>query len=153
LYAAGTALFIVILDAVVFRQILAADYVSVLREPLWARLVYFPIRAFMENTVYHLFALSLLALAFGTVWRKMDGSPSDGAFWAAIILSQVVNIVGNLVLIQPITPIILGYDTIRYVAPGCVWGYLFWRYGFATAEIGHVATHLFLQPAFNIWLR
>lgn len=153
LCAAGTAAFIIIVDCFIFRQILTPDYLTALRQPLGARLLYFPIRAFVENTIYHLFVLSLLVLAFGTVWRKTDGSPSDGAFWAAIILSQVGNIVWNLVLMEPMTPTILGYDTIRYVVPGCLWGYLFWRCGFVTAEIGHVATHFFLQPAFNIWLR
>lgn len=153
LYAAGTAIFVVVIDCFVFRQTLTPDYVAVLRQPLWMRLVYFSIRAFTENTVYHLFALSILILAFGAVWHKADGSPSDVAFWAAIILSQLVNIVWNVVLFEPVTPFALGYDAIRYVAPGLLWGYLFWRYGFATAEIAHVATHFFLQPSISIVFR
>jgi hypothetical protein len=151
--ALGVAIFVIVLDCFVFRKTLAPSYVTLLREPLGPRLCYYAIRAYTENIVYRLFAMPLLVLAFGAIWRKPDGSPSNGAFWVAIVLAQVINIVWNAVLLEPVTPFVLGYDALRYVAPGCVWGYLFWRYGFATAEIGHVATHLFLQPAFNIWLQ
>lgn len=153
LYAAATAIIIIVLDCIVFRRDLSPEYVSFLRKPLSIRLVYFSIRAFMENTVYHLFALSLLVLLFGGIWRKPNGSPSDGAYWAAIVLSQVINIAWTVILRDPITPLTLSYDTIRYIAPGCLWGYLFWRYGFVTAEIAHVLTHFFLQPAFSIFFR
>ena len=150
--AVGVAVAVVILDCFLFRATLPADYVATLRQPLWLRLVYFMPRAFTENTVYRLFLISLLVLLMGRFWREADGTPASGAYWVALVLAQVVNITLNVVAHETVTPLILFYDTIRYVAPGCLWGYLFWRHGLATAEIAAVGTHLFLQPAFSIFL-
>jgi hypothetical protein len=151
--ALGVTIFVIVVDCFLFRNTLSPGYVEILRQPLSFRLTYYPVRAYTENIVYRLFAMPLLVLAFGAFGRKADGSPADGAFWAAIVMAQVINIVWNGVQFESVTLFALGYDAIRYVLPGCLWGYLFWRYGFVTAEIGHVATHFFLQPAFNIWLQ
>jgi hypothetical protein len=42
------------------------------------------------------------------------------------------------------------YWLARYVAPGVVWAWLYWRHGFVTAEVASVTCHLFLQPPFGM---
>lgn len=46
----------------------------------------------------------------------------------------------------------LVYDLLRYVVPGVLWAWLFWRFGFVTAEVASVGCHIFLQPGFGILL-
>jgi len=45
---------------------------------------------------------------------------------------------------------LLVYDVVRYIPPGVLWGYLYSRNGFATAEIASVGTHPFLQPFLGV---
>jgi hypothetical protein len=151
--ALGVTAFVIISDNFVFRNTLSPSYARFLHQPLEIRLDFFAVRAYTENIVYRLFAVPLLVLAFGRLWHKQDGSPADGVFWTAILLAQVVNIGWNVLHFGPVSSFGLGYDSIRYVLPGLVWGYLFWRYGFVTAEIAHILTHLLLQPAFSIFYR
>lgn len=148
------ALWVLLIDGWLFRGVLPSSYVSLLRAPLCLRLLYFMPRAFNENILYRLFLMSALAWLFGLVWRRENGEPAQAALWAAIVLSQVINIAINVGFADPhgVTGVTLFYDAVRYVAPGVVWGYLYWRHGLATAEIAAVGTHLFLQPAFGLLL-
>ena len=149
LVAALVALGVAILDGLVCRGVLADSYVQLLTTVgLGTRLLYFMLRAFNENIIYRLFVLSGLVWIIGMVWHEPDLRPANGAFWTAIVLAQVINISINVVAASagPITPSVLGYDAIRYIVPGVIWGYLYWRYGFVTAEIASVGTHPFLQP-------
>jgi hypothetical protein len=152
---AATALGIVVIDCFVFRRVLPADYVELFRNTrLGPRLLYFMLRAFTENVIYRLFLMSLLVSLLGSVWRRSDGEPANGAYWTAMTLAQIANITINVVALMPapITPVELAYDGVRYVVPGVIWGYLYWRHGFVTAEIASVGAHPFLQPALGYLL-
>ena len=69
-----------------------------------------------------------------------------------MIVAQSINISINVVyaLGDPISFSVLAYDALRYVAPGVLWAWLFWRFGFVVAEVASVGSHVFLQPAFSI---
>jgi hypothetical protein len=69
-----------------------------------------------------------------------------------MILAHVLNIYINVVAktVEPFTPLILTYDMFRFVAPGILWGILYWRYRLATADLAHISTHIFLQPTLGI---
>jgi hypothetical protein len=143
------ALYVTVIDCFVFRAILSRDYVELFDTlPLGPRLLSFMLRAWNENIIYRLFMMSGLSWLFGVVWKAGDGRPAAGAFIAAAFLAQVINISINVTfqLPAPVTPPMLVYDLVRYVFPGALWGYLYWRHGFATAEIASVGTHPFLQP-------
>lgn len=149
LVAALVALGVAILDGLLCRGLLADSYVQLLTKVgLGTRLLYFMLRAFNENIIYRLFVMSTLVWILGMFWHEPDLRPASGAFWIAIVLAQVINISINVVAtsVGPVTPAVLGYDAIRYIVPGVIWGYLYWRYGFVTAEIASVGTHPFLQP-------
>jgi len=110
--------------------------------------------AYVENIEYRLFLMSALVWAIGSLWRGSDGRPANGAFWTAMTLAQIVNIAVNVApqAAGPITPLALAYDGLRYLFPGVVWGYLYWRHGFVAAEIASVGAHPFLQPPLGYFL-
>lgn len=150
LVAAAVALGVAILDGFLCRGLLSASYVRVFTDVgLGTRYLYFMLRAFNENVIYRLFVMSTLIWIIGAWWHDRDQRPTNGAFWAGIVLAQVINISINVVATSsgPSTAGALFYDGIRYIVPGLVWGYLYWHHGFVAAEIASVGTHLFLQPA------
>jgi hypothetical protein len=143
------ALYVTVLDCFVFRAMLPRGYVEQIGAlPLGPRLLYFMLRTWNENIIYRLFMMSGLSWLIGFVWKTGDGRPAAGAFIAAAFLAQVINLCINVIfqLPTPVTPLTLVYDLVRFVFPGALWGYLYWRHGFATAEIASVGTHPFLQP-------
>jgi hypothetical protein len=147
LMAVLVAVYVVLLDAFLFRGLLAKDYVEFLGTPLSGRYVYFMTRAFNENVLYRLFAFTVLA-ALASVAAGRRKLPFAIVF-ALMIAAQALNIGVNVVLIsdQALTPAILTYDALRYIVPGVIWACLFWRYGFFVAEVASVGCHIFLQPA------
>jgi hypothetical protein len=131
----------------IWRPTLHAGYVHVLTTtPLATRVVLFAMRAFNENLLYRLFLSSLLIWTLGSVWKGPDGRPAAGAFWTGFVLSQAANIWINVTSLAPLTPEALLHDLFRYVTPGVVWGWLYWRRGFTANEIASTSVHLFLQP-------
>jgi len=77
-------------------------------------------------------------------WRPTCG----GVVHSGGNIAQVINISMNVS--EPSSPMLLVYDVVRYIPPGVLWGYLYWRNGFATAEIASVGTHPFLQPFLGV---
>jgi hypothetical protein len=139
------------IDGFIFRPILLPDYVEYFRRSDDAeRLFYFMLRAFNEEIIYRLFMMSFLVWGLGLIWRGDGGRPANGAYWAAMLIAQIANIAINMPL--PATPTMLCYGFVRYICPGIVWGYLYWRHGFMTAAVAHVGAHPFLQPALSYLL-
>jgi hypothetical protein len=131
----------------IWRPSLHPAYVTLLTTtPLAFRIALFAMRALNENILYRLFLGPLLILILGSVWKGSNGRPAPGAYWAGFTLSQMVNIWSNTTAIAPLTPEALLHDLLRYVAPGVVWGWLYWRRGFAATELASTSVHLFFQP-------
>ena len=150
--AVGVAVYVVVLDVGLFRSLLSPSYVAALHQPLGFRYLYFFARAFNENVIYRLFVFGMLA-ALVRLCRKGRA----GGFASMLVLAtitQCVNIGANVVLPThgALTPVMLAYDALRYIAPGVLWAVLYWRHGFACAEVASVGCHLFLQPAFSVLL-
>lgn len=147
LVALLVAIYVVILDAFLFRGVLAQDYVAFLHQPLDVRLGYFMLRAFNENVVYRLFAFTALTVLVSLAAGRRT-LPFASVF-AVMVFAQIINIGVNLVLPadEPWSAVILVYDILRYIVPGVIWACLFRRCGFVVAEVASVGCHLFLQPA------
>jgi hypothetical protein len=155
LVAALVAAAVATLDGVLCRALLSANYVQIFSAiGLGSRLLYFMPRAFNENLIYRWCVMSILIWMIGALWHDADRRPTPGAHWMGIVLAQVINISINVVATSsgPITPGVLLYDGIRYIVPGVIWGYLYWRHGFVAAEIASVGTHPLLQPALGFLL-
>jgi hypothetical protein len=145
--AFGVAVYVCIIDAWVFRQVLPGPYVNYLEtHALGSRLTYYMMRAFNENIFYRLFAVSTLAYFLFKLTKHRTV-----AIVSAVVLAQVINVEVNresaLAAGQAGAPALLMlYYLMRGVVPGVLWGLLFWRFGFLSAEVASVGCHLFLQP-------
>jgi hypothetical protein len=109
----------------------ATDYTS---------LLYYPPKAAAEELIYRLGVTSCIAFMLsGSSWKRTSLAVS---VMLAATLAQTINIVLNV----PLPAQNLDYTVIRYLLPGVLWGWLYLRYGFLSAVIGHVGTHIWLDP-------
>jgi hypothetical protein len=156
LLAAAVAVYVAIMDAFIFRAELSPDYVTLIaRHGLLDRFGYFMLRAFNESILYRLFLSSVLVWLLGRFWQGENGMPANGAYWLGMTLAQAVNIGINVTFATGFatTPELIAHDILRYVVPGVVWGYLYFRHGFIAHEIAAVGTHLYLQPLLGLTIR
>jgi hypothetical protein len=153
--AIAVAIYVAALDGVFFRQTLAPSYVQLFETmSLRDRLLYFMLRAFNENLIYRLFVFSSLYYLISRITNVRAQHVHPALIWGAMVAAQVVNIGINVVALSP-DPLSSGtllYDLLRYVAPGVMWAWLYWRFGFLTAEVASVGCHLVLQPALGVLL-
>jgi len=132
---------------VLFRPILPVAYVDFIHQSLGFRSAYFVLRAFNENVFYRLFLFSMLAWGMTRIWPGPTGRPTSAVIWSAMVVAQLVNIGLNVCLFNPPGSVAgFVYDGLRYIVPGVCWAWLYWRSGFATAEVASVTCHIFLQP-------
>jgi hypothetical protein len=152
--AIATADYVAAIDGVVFRATLPASYVSFFETTgLRDRLIYFMLRAFNENVIYRLFVFSSIFYLISRIkGASANVLPPPVLIWCAIGATQMLNIGVNVAALSPdpISFAALLYDALRYVAPGVLWGWLYWRFGFLTAEVASVGCHIFLQPALGL---
>lgn len=126
---------IVMVDAAFYRNLLRSDYVTLYTAPLWPRTPIISLIAIGEELRFRLILMSAL-FALGVLVR---GRVSVGWAVAAIILSQIAN-VGLLLVTDPV------YGLFRWLLPGLVWGWLYWRHGWFAAAAAHGSTHLLMDP-------
>ncbi|MBR0795248.1 hypothetical protein JQ615_07605 [Bradyrhizobium jicamae] len=137
------AAYVVLIDAFLFRHLLAPEVVEFLRSPVAQRLLHFMLRAFNENVIYRSFVFSLLLCLVRT--KSTLGTV------VLMVVAQPINIGVNVVLPSGDASVgMLAYDALRYVVPGVLWAWLFWRFGFVVAEVASVGCHVFLQPAYGV---
>jgi hypothetical protein len=148
--AALVAVYVVALDCYLFRLLLPQDYVNFLRSPLIDRLAYFMLRAFNENVVYRLFLFSGLVYLI-SIARGLQGLTTAWVV-TAMIIAQGINVYFNIAAIAPgpFSAEMLAYDGLRYLVPGVVWAWIYWRVDFFAAEIASVGCHVFLQPVIGM---
>jgi hypothetical protein len=151
--AIAAAVYVAAIDGVVFRATLPTSYVFFFETTgLRDRLIYFMLRAFNENVIYRLFVFSSIFYLISRINGARPKVLPPALIWCAIVATQMLNIGVNVAALSPdpISFAALLYDALRYVAPGVLWGWLYWRFGFLTAEIASVGCHIFLQPALGL---
>ena len=132
----GVTVFVALLDCLACRGHLAPDYVRFYTSSLFPRTLQLCALAMLEETKYRLLVMTTIALVVAAILRR---PPPPWGFALIIVASQLAN-VGGLVLRDP------AYASLRYLAVGSVWGWLYWRYGWVSALVGHASTHLLLDP-------
>ncbi len=141
---------VAVTDGILFRSIVPRAYIAFIEQnALGFRLIYFLTRAFNEEIFYRLILMSVIAGGLRLVRGCQRDALPDAIFWIAIAAAQIIAIALNLLPSLPPaaqTPTFALYAALRFIFPGILWGYLYWRHGFVTAEIAHVSTHIFLQP-------
>lgn len=125
---------------VVGLAILAWDPTS-LAVPDYSTLLYYPPKATAEELIYRLGGTSCIALALTALTGKRLSLAVR--VLVAAVLSQSINIVLN----APEPTHHMVYTIVRYALPGVIWGWLYLRYGFFAAIVGHAGTHIWLDPA------
>ena len=133
--AVALAMAIVLLDSMIYRDQLSDWYVAGRTGPVVALTYYMMKLAVWEELVYR--GLVMTALVACLSWGK--SKPAPGVMIFAIVASQFAN-VATAVLPDPL------YGTLRFWAPGCVWGWLYWRHGLLSAMFGHALCHVLLDP-------
>lgn len=131
----GVTAFIIVLDGWLFRAHLTDYYVDFYTRPLLPRTVVVSVFAMMEELRYRLVVMTALVALAMLVRIK----PTPALFAAVIVIAQFAN-VGAQVIADPL------YASLRFLAVGCVWGWLYWRHGFASAFVGHGTSHLLIDP-------
>ncbi|MGH6787741.1 MAG: CPBP family glutamic-type intramembrane protease [Novosphingobium sp.] len=131
----GVTLFVVALDALLFRPHLASGYVTFYTGPLLPRVWVVSMMAAIEEIEFRLLLMTGLAILVALA----RGRVAAPVMIAIVVAAQFAN-VGDLVLADPL------YATLRYWLVGCVWGWLYWRHGWLAALAGHVAVHPLLDP-------
>ena len=135
--AAVTA-FILILDCFLFRAHLPANYVAFYTSPLSPRLQAICVLAAYEEVKFRLLLMTALCVVVAAFWKQ---TPPGWCFMLIIIAVQFAN-VGAFILNNP-DP---AYTSLRYLAVGSIWGWLYWKHGWLSALIGHSSAHIFLDP-------
>lgn len=132
---AAVTIFVVALDAVIFRSALPSWYETYFTSSLVPRTLVMCVSAAIEEVEYRLLGMTALVILF-TAWR---GKLSPTTLLVAILLPQLAG-VWPVFADHPL------YAALRFWAVGGVWGWLYWRHGWYAALIGHSATHLVLDP-------
>jgi hypothetical protein len=130
--------FIVVLDCFLFRAHLPDSYVSFFTGPLTPRLQVICVLAAYEEVKYRLLLMTALCVAVAVLWKR---TPPGWCFVLIIIAAQFANVGGYI--LSHSDP---AYNSLRYLAVGSVWGWLYWKHGWLSALVGHSSTHIFLDP-------
>jgi hypothetical protein len=138
----GVTGWIVLLDTMLFRAVLPADYVAHYTAPLWPRMGLASLGSLAEELVFRLGLMTALVWLVAR-WR---GTVSPAWFLFAIAAAQLANVSDTL----QVAPL---YGVFRFWLVGCVWGWLYWRHGFASALAGHGLCHFALDPVLQVLLR
>ncbi|TCM19607.1 hypothetical protein EDF56_103250 [Novosphingobium sp. PhB165] len=133
----SVTIFIVVLDAAIFRRALPEGYEALFTSPLLPRTPLTCVLAMIEEVKYRLVMMTAVVVGLSIVARR---ALSPAVMVAVIIAVQVVN------AWQPVADYPL-YGLFRYVLVGSVWGWLYWRHGFLAALMGHGVSHLLLDPS------
>ncbi len=143
---------IALCDVVLFRKILPARYVAFFGGPglVWRILVCMAL-SIKEEIFYRLAAMSVLVIAFGFLRRDRTKALPFAVILVAAFIAQAINIALHVPMPSSVAE--FAYDGIRYLSPGLVWGWLYWRHGLASSMIAHAGTHVVLQPILFVALR
>jgi membrane protease YdiL (CAAX protease family) len=116
--------------------------------PVWMRFLASFYGGIDEEILTRLFMVAGLAWIVGLVWRNVNGLPTSGAFWIAIILAAVLFGLGHLPATRAITrltPMLILRAVVLNGIAGIAFGWLFWQYGLEAAMIGHFFADILLH--------
>lgn len=102
----------------------------------------------VEELVFRLFCLSLVAWLLGLVWQAPDGRPATGAFWVACCVAALLFAAIHLpaaALLHPLTPAVVACILSLNGLCGLIFGMLYCTDGLESAMLAHASMHLVLQ--------
>ncbi|MBN1138901.1 MAG: ATP-binding cassette domain-containing protein [Anaerolineae bacterium] len=144
----GSALSIMLLQSQVFGPPMLALFEEigyVVPEQAMAPPLYGSLAAFyagvIEETIFRLFGLSLLAWLGGLLFQDPDGRPKLAVLWTANVIFALAFGAAHLPAAEalgwPINALIVTRTLVLNGIGGLVLGWLFWRFGLETAMLAH----------------
>jgi len=132
---------VILADVVLFRDILPRSYIEHYTGPLLPR----TLEACLGSAWEEVRARLLVMTSSMFVLSRVTSVRPAVALALSILVSQLY-LVAGLVIAYPL------YAGLRFLAVGCIWGWLYWRSGWLAALVAHSATHLVLDPLLAVTL-
>ena len=96
----------------------------------------------IEETLFRLFGLSLLAWLGGLLFHDSDGRPNLFVFWTANILFALAFGAAHLpteaAIGLPLNPLVIASTLVLNGIGGLIFGWLFWTFGLESAVLAHI---------------
>lgn len=127
---------------------LGARFAAESAMPLWERGVLAFDAAVLEEVLYRLFLLTLLAWLLGRIWHTADGVPRRGVLWAANALVAFgfgLAHLPNWSAVIALTPLGIAAVVFLNGIAGFVFGYLYFARGLPAAMLAHFAGDVVLH--------
>ena len=140
----GCTLGIMVVDAL-FRSRLTAEAASFSGAHEWATTLLMISKATKDELLGRLVIVGGMVAFMGVAFQKKELNIPE--LTIIFVTAQVIILLPQLSTPTDFTEFL--YDALRYVSPGILWGWLYWRYGLVTALLGHAATHVVLDPALH----
>ncbi len=138
----------VALDRLVFAQLLPGFSTVITQLSGWQALLASLYGGILEELMLRLLVVSALVWLFSRVSHSPVGTPTQGAFWVAIVAAAVLFGLGHLPatsLTVAITPLVVLREIILNGIPGVVFGALYWKRGLEAAMLCHFSADLVLH--------
>jgi hypothetical protein len=110
-----------------------------------------------EETLYHLFGLSLLAWLGGLFLHDSDGRPKPIVFWTANVLFALAfgaaHLPAQTAIGLPLNSLVVVATLVLNGIGGLLFGWLFWKFGLESAMLGHILADILrhsLIPFINL---
>jgi hypothetical protein len=142
----GFGTYMALSDATVFRSVVPESQTALIAaSSVLQRLGIFAQGVVVEEVLFRLIIMSAVVWLLTTI----AGAPRKWCYWAAILLVAFVvyplfhrSYLASL----DFTALVVLREVVLHGAVGVLWGYLYWRYGFFAAVIGHISAHIALEP-------
>ncbi len=124
--------------------------------PAWQGLLAALYGAINEEIMLRLFFMTLLVWLFSRFWHTSDRLPTAGAVWTGNLLAAVVFGLGHLPATQalglPINALVVTRAIALNALPGIIFGYLYWKRGFASGMLAHFSGDIVLHVILPLFL-
>ena len=145
--AALMAAYLLLIDGFFFHTSLSKDYRAfIVTDGIVLRLVYLMLRSAAEVIVFQLAIGSTLVWLLGRAWHDADDRVAATTCVVGLMLAHLLNCALNLSVENGT----IGYEALRFFAPGLMWAFLYRRFGLVAVLIAHSSTHIFFQPAIQV---
>ena len=152
----GFGVYMALADAIVFRGQIPPVQVAIVTDiPAWQRIAVFVPLVLVDELVYRLCMVPLVASILAAGGWRADGTPTENTFRAAIVAVAITYVLVHFRLLTGgvLTPATAAREIALHVAAGSLWGHLFWRNGLTTALAAHMSAHVSLQIVLGLMLR
>ena len=129
---------------------LQARFTAEAATAVWKRVVIAFDSGVLEELVFRLFMLSLLAWLLGKVWHNADGLPTRGGLWlvnALIAMGFGLSHLPNWASRTPLTPPVVATVVLLNGIGGLIFGWLYFAQGLEAAMLAHFAADVALHVA------